>query len=746
MQYVSTEYKAAMKQAARNKSYMRISLGLINQAAQTAAEVKDEGFTYFSDLIKPLSSEKVSKPYATFENDYSRVDKSMYFLPRQGSRKALYNAGIVTEGLIGAGGMPAVLIKFHTADPVDIKGITLDFGPAYPVKFSVETDEGAREYENNAQEFKTEDTFNNTTFMRIVPIEMVNGVARFRIHNILFGIGITFDNEKIVSAEMKSIISPISENLPSIDFSVTIENMDRYYNVDNDDSAINYMETGQEMEVYYGYTLNDGRIEWVKGGKLFMQEWSANDKEAKFGAVDIFEYMQDEYKRGEYRPNGITLYDLALDVFDDAGMPPDAYWVDPYLKKIIVYNPLPMVKHKECLQLIANAGRSVVMQNRDGMILLKSSFEPEKEVEANQVAEYGDVKCLLSEAPYSEYASFEENYAMVGRQQYFMPRGTNFMDVGYVSESISDAEGAFDSNPVITLTMETAYTFHNLTLLFGSIQPVEFTITTFNNGKRLKAFKSRGISEKTIVYYDFIDTDKITIEFTKARPHNRIHLKRIVFGSATDYEITYDDLTATPYGTKLEKVKELRVIRTIYTKGTELKDLTCDETILAAGEQREFEIEFGNAVHDLRAMCVIDDVEQDFGAVITDSSSYWCRVKITKPPKTDKKTVLTIRGYEYSISTAQVTAKLNNTGSIQTWNNPLISSVEDAANLVEWVGAYYKGGNQYELKYRGDPILDPNDLAYLESRYVQDLMVRLEQVGLNYTGSLSGNLVARRKI
>ena len=148
---------------------------------------------------------------------------------------------------------------------------------------------------------------------------------------------------------MKSHISPISESLPSVDFSVTIENMDKYYNVDNDDSAINYMETGQEMAVYYGYTLNDGSIEWVKGGTLFMQEWSADDKLAKFGAVDIFEYMNDEYKRGEYRPEGISLFDLAADVFEDAGVLPEGYWIDPYLKKVIVYNPLPMVKHKECV-------------------------------------------------------------------------------------------------------------------------------------------------------------------------------------------------------------------------------------------------------------------------------------------------------------------------------------------------------------------------------------------------------------
>lgn len=745
MQYVSTAYKEAMKQPARNKSYMRITLGLINQEAQAAAQVQSGNFTYFSDTQKPLINESVTKLYATYERNFSKVDGSMYFLPRKG-RGNLFNEGIVTEALCGQGEQPGVLIRFNTADPLDIKGITLEFGPAYPVKFTIETDEGLHEYENDSHEFKTEDTFDNTTFMRIRAQEMVNEVGRLRILTITFGIGITFDNEKIVSSDLKHTMSPISETLPSIDFDLTIENLDRYYNVDNDDSAINYMETGQELEVFYGYTLNDGSVEWVKGATLYMQEWSADDQEAKFGAVDKFEYMQGEYKRGEYRPNGITLYNLAIDVFTDAGMAEDEYWVDPYLKKITVYNPLPMVTHKECLQLIANAGRSVIMQNRDGLIMIKSSFEPEKAVSANQVAAYGDVQSLLSDGQESEYAAFEENFAQVGRGQYFMPRGTNYLAAGYVSESISGEDGSFDENPIITLTMESAYTFYNLTLIFGSIQPVEFIITTYNNGKKQKSFKSKSITKRTIVSYTFVDTDKITIEFTKAKPHNRIHLNRIIFGSESDYELTYNDLTATPKGTKLEKVKELRVVRTIYARDTELKDLTCDEMVLAAGQQAEYEIEFGNAVHNLSAFTIVNDVAQDYGAIITASSSYWCRVKITKPPAKDTKVVLTIRGYEYNISTSNEATRLNNTGSIQTWNNPLISSAEDAKNLVEWVGEYYAGGNQYELSYRGDPILDYNDLIYLESRYVEDLMIRLEEVTLTYEGSLSGNLVARRKI
>lgn len=746
MQYVSTEYRKAIKQPNRNKSYMRISLGLINHMAQNSAQVQGEEFTYFSDLVKPISAEKVDKVYATFERSFSKVDQSMYFLPRYGAGNTYYNAGIVTSGLCSQGNAPVVIIRFNTEDPLDIKGLTLEFGDAYPVRFSVETDEGINEYENAGNTFQTEDTFNNTTFMKITAVEMVNGVGRLRIHNIIFGIGLTFDDKKIVSAEMKSCISPISESLPSIDFNVTIENMDRYYNVDNEDSAINYMETGQKMEVDFGYTLNDGYVEWVKGGTLFLREWSSDDKRAKFGAVDIFEYMQDEYKKGEYKPEGITLYDLAVDVLDDAGIQPEQYWVDPYLKKVTVFNPLPMVKHKECLQLIANAGRCVVMQNRDGIIMLKASFEPEKEVTANQIAEYGNVECLLQNQPYAEYAAYEKEYARVDMQQYFMPRDRNYIKVGYVSRSISNKDGYFDENPVITISMESAYTFHNLTLLFGSIQPVEFLITTYNNGEKRKSFRSKGIAEKTVVYYDFIDTDKIEIEFTRAKPYNRLHLKQIVFGNETDYEITYDDLMSTPYGTKLEKVKELRVVRTIYTRGTELKDLTSSEIMLEPGQQEELEIEFGNAVHDLRAVCLIDDVEQDFGVIISERKTYWCRVKITKPPSIETGAVLIIRGYEYNISMAMETTKLNNAGSIQTWNNPLISSQDDARRMVKWVGEYYKGANQYELKYRGDPILDYNDLTYLESRYVNDLLVRLEEVGLSYTGALSGTLVARRKI
>ncbi len=741
MQYVSTEYREQMQKLARNKSYIRLSMGLINQAAQRGAEVEDGDFAPYSDIKAPLSDEKVSKIYATYEENWNSLNGSVYFMPRNGS---YFQQGAVTNDLVS--NLPFITIRFNTEDSVSLKGVTLRFGKSWPTRFQIITENGMVEYENGSREFATEDTFDNITYMTIAPLEMSKGETRFRLEQFTCGIGLEFDDNKIIDAKLAGTISPIAENLPTIDFSVTIENMDKYYNVDNEDSAINYVETGQELIVYWGYELDSGDIEWFKGATLYMQEWSADDTTAKFTAVDKFEYMDDEYKRGEYRPQGISLYALAEDVFEDAGLTEDEYWIDPYLENIIVYNPLPAVSHKQCLQLIANAGRSVLMQNADGILMIKSSFLPNISAAANAETAYSDATQLLTNENRHEYSSFEPEFARVNQGQYFLPRQqAQYVQCGFVSQAQAGSDGTFETNPVITLTMESAYTFHNITLYFGHALPKKFVLRTFRNGTRVATYNSRSISRTTIVKYDFVDIDKIEIEFTKAEAYQRIHLMRVEFGEATDYTISYMDLISPPTGKRLEKVKEMRVTRTIYTPGTELKDLTQEE-IETPAAATEYEFSFSNAVHDLSVVCLADDEEVDVGAEIVEQKTYWCKVRISNPPATPITVNLTIRGYEFGISTAIKAISLNNKGKIQSWDNPLISSETDAQNLVEWVGAYYAAGNEYELKFRGDPALEVNDLTYLESQYVDSLMIRLEEIETNYNGAISGKITARRKL
>lgn len=747
MQYLSADYKSSMKAFCREATQMKIYIGLINHTATEGAKVQGQLYTHFSDLEGPINNVSVAKRYATYEENFFRVDGGMYFLP---GHNDFYNSGIITHGLCTDKNKPEIHITFQTEteEPVDLKGLTIDFGPSWPTSFEIETDHETFIFRNDKQVFVTEEVFKNTYNLTLRALSMSNGEGRFRIEMITFGIGIIYDNNKIISGSLKSSISPISENMPTTDFSLVIENSDKYFNVDNNDSALNFMETGQLIEVYFGQMLSDMKIiEWQKGATLSMKEWDANDKEATFTAVDRFEYMQEVYRRGKYHESGITLYEMAMDVFSDAGIPEDEFWIDPYLRKVTVYNPLPMVEHKICLQLIANAGRSVMMQNRDGAIIIKSSFIPEISISANQETAYSNVNELLAEDDeYVEYASYEEAFHNVSKQQIYLPaENKQYHRSGYVSSSISDENGGFDSNPIITITFESAYTFFGVTLLFGSIQPEKFVIRTFNNGTKKGIYASRNIEARTVVSYDFIDIDVMEIEFTKAKPYNRIHLKRIIFGSPTDYEMTYNDLLDTPKGKMLEKVKELHVVRTIYTRGTELKDITQEE-IVFSGEPSLYEYEFGNPVHNLSVVVLVEDSIFECGASIIEENAYFCRVKITSPPSIRQKGVLTIRGYEYSISSISKKRKLNNAGKVLISDNPLISSEIDADNALNWVGDYYKSPAQYELQHRGEPALDVNDLFRLESRYKDNLMVRAEEHETIFNGGgLSGKTVARRE-
>lgn len=247
MQAASGTYKEIMRRKWRNPiSHLRVTIGLINQEAQASAYVPDvDEYTYYSNLKKPLDNYQVKELYVSCDQDYSAVDGSMYFLPRDPGAVVL-NQGIVTEEIRGD-------IEIRFPIQFDIKGLTLEFGKAYPVEFQIVSDHHTVEVSGNASgHYITEEIFEAATFLRFVPLTMINGESRFRIHQFTAGIGIYFDSRKILSATKKEHISPISEELPTIDFNVTVDNKERTFDVENEESTVNFLEIGQEVEVYMG--------------------------------------------------------------------------------------------------------------------------------------------------------------------------------------------------------------------------------------------------------------------------------------------------------------------------------------------------------------------------------------------------------------------------------------------------------------------------------------------------------------
>lgn len=740
MQLASKEYKEAMQLPFRNRAYIRVSIGVVNSDAQNNAVLDEETeLTYYSDGKKPFDGYTVSKPYATAEQNFSKVDGSMYFLPKETDGYSFYNNGIVTNDILGS-----VYISFGGLVGLDIKGLTIDFGECYPTQFTIQSDSGTKSYENDKQLFTTEDAFDGSSYFVITPIAMLGGQDRMRIYQMTFGIANTFSNDKVINCSLKDYVSPISETIPSMDVSLTIDNQDLYYSPDNPESAIAYMEIGQEVKVAFGYDVTgNGDIEWLPETTTFLNTWSADDVQAKFTATDRFYQLTDTYYKGLYRSAGITLYDLALDVLNDAGIEDEReFYLDPYLKQITVYNPLPAVKHSEALQIIANAGRCALYEDRANKIHLKASFVPDMQVSANNETEYSSIENLLKDNKKDAYAIASNDFSRVDGSLFFMPKDGSYKETGYVSNSIADADGNFTENPVITITLESGFTAFGMIMNFRNVAPQEFVIRTYYLSVLQDTYTVENPDTEYITDYQFNDFDKMEIKFTKGHPNARITIDNILIGDVTDYRLSRTrDLMDNPTGTRQEKVKMISVKKTNYRESQEgFKELITEKVTLT--DEMQHTVYFSIASYGFQASVKDND---SIGVQILDSSNYFVTVKFTNAT-VETEIELVIEGYEYVADESYYRVTHNPNGQEIEWSNPLISTDEQARDLEEWIATYYLGDVDYEISWRGDPRVEANDLFYLELKNREDALIRSYQNELSFSGAWSGSMKARKVV
>lgn len=737
MQKVSKAYKKSMKAPLRDRGYIMLSFGVVNQEAQAKAEVSDGDFTYYSNEENLFKEHDDSLVYATLEENFTRVDGSMYFLPRE-SPSALYlDTGLVGRDLVSEAQYEVTIDLNIKA--TDFRGITINFGENYPTDFDFVTDKGqVVEFRGNDQAvFSTEEVLESVTTLMLVIYRMKNPQSRLRIYSFRFGYGLIYENDSVLSSSLESYVSPIGSDIPQIDFTVTLKNYDKYFNVDNPKSAINFLETGQEMEIFYGYQLPDGGgIEWVRGNHLLCSEWESDDYTATIRCQDVFRTMDSEYYKGMYVGTGKSYYDLALEVLQDAGQ--TDYYIDPRLKNLYSKNPLPRVQHKEALQIIANACRCTLSQTRYGTIQIKSNFIPEAAASSNGETDYSNVKNILNTDTKSEYATLATNYTTADGKMYFLPRtaSARTLNTGFVSNEQSDGEGKFTTNPIVTIVQEAACMYHGVKFTFGNALPSGIVIRTYNNGDLVTEYEVEEEMERVLVIlYDFDDFDTMQIEFTgTAEPYNRIVLNNFAFGDVTDFTMERMDMTSSPKAIKQELVKEVIVPCYSYQQGTSEETLVSEEITVTAGDVETFFV--GEPSYNFRATLN----EGSSGVTITDWGNYYVTLKFSQTGTFR----LEVLGYRYKIVERYATKSLNLRGKTVKWENPMISDMEMAQDLADWLGDYYSAGIEYEYSTRGNPEIDANDIVYQENEFHDGMKVNIYRTTINFNQAFSGKVTARR--
>lgn len=738
MQKVSKEYQASMSSPLRERAFIQVSFGLINQTAQTEAKLRASNESYYSSSASVLTFGANNVEYATLERNFTKVDGSMRFLPREDLDVIYHDTGIVSENTLETEEF-ALLVNFGSEE-ISFKGFSIDFGYNYPTEFKIFTNNGKRlDITNNDKSlWVTDETFDKVRKITILVQKMKYDGCRVRIKSLQFGLGLVYGNEYVLDSSLESYVSPISADIPQIDFMVKLKNDDKYFNVDNPKSAINYFETGQQLSVMYGYKLPDSNeVEWVKGGQLVCTEWESDDNTATIRGTDLLRGLDREYSMGQYSSVGVSYYDVLTSLFREMGI--KKYYIEPRLRLLKLKNPIPRVKLKEAIQLLANACRCTVSQSRWGEIQIKSNYIPELSISSDDGDRMSNLANVLKPGQKVEFARLDRDYTTVDGSMFFANRtGVSKRPVGFVSNRATDSTGVFANSVKIAVTMDNIRAYYNVNIEFGNTLPSLFTIDTYNNGVNTNTFAvgSSEISKKMSVIRDFGECDKMVFSFEEtAKPNNHVVVRRIGLETATNFMITRRDMLSSPKAIKQESIKEIIVPYYTYQESDKVDVLISED--IEVSQNQVITYYFDSPCYDFNVL--VDDRSNLASVVSKSNYAISLRYQVVGKHK------LEIKGRKYNIIEKQVGVSLNTRGRVIKWSNPLLSDEQMANQLLQWLKEYYTSGIEYEYDTRGNPELDANDIVNQENEFHPDMKVCICKYNMKFANSFSASVVARRQ-
>lgn len=195
---------------------------------------------------------------------------------------------------------------------------------------------------------------------------------RIRVNQLLFGITEIYTDDEILEAENSKKTTLINSDLPTHTFKFTIDNMDKLFNPDNPEGWYRYILQKQPISYSWGYQLDDGTIEWVKGGDMLLTgSVEVGENKVSFNTTTLINYLTHTYKKGVYNPSGMSLYDMAVEVLTENGIKSSQYRLWEGLKDLKTDAPIPKLETRQILQIIATAGNCVLYTDNENIIVIE---------------------------------------------------------------------------------------------------------------------------------------------------------------------------------------------------------------------------------------------------------------------------------------------------------------------------------------------------------------------------------------
>lgn len=183
---------------------------------------------------------------------------------------------------------------------------------------------------------------------------------RARMVEIDFGYVKEYGRSDVIEFNVVEEIDPTCTTLPTTELNLTLNNIDREFNLLDPQSIAKHLNIGNQITMDMGVIYPNGIEEYMQFGIYYLKDWDVQREFVTFTAGNFIDYVSniqfDEQKI--YDDDKTEAHDLLLDVFNY--LPnfiskniPNIQFSLPSLKKIGSIYPINNVR--ECLRLISEA-------------------------------------------------------------------------------------------------------------------------------------------------------------------------------------------------------------------------------------------------------------------------------------------------------------------------------------------------------------------------------------------------------
>lgn len=194
-----------------------------------------------------------------------------------------------------------------------------------------------------------------------------------KVNEIYFGLIKEFSNEndELISFKTQEQLDPLGFDIAGNTLTFDINNLNEQFNPLSPNSIYSYVVPQQEIQVFLGLKIASN-YEYINCGTYYLKDIESKDDAitAKLNAEGLLNFLSTT-KFEKSTLQNISMYDLALEVLQDTNLTSEQYVIDIALQSIIYDCYLPIMSHKECLQAIAIASRSILYENRLGQISIE---------------------------------------------------------------------------------------------------------------------------------------------------------------------------------------------------------------------------------------------------------------------------------------------------------------------------------------------------------------------------------------